>query len=168
MLQYDFEQSVGYWVTVTSLAFHRLLNEELAPHGITFRQSQVLGWLALKGPLSQSQLACYMQVEAPTLAGLIDRMERAGWIRREACPDDRRKKLVVTNCEAEPIWEQIADCARRVRSVATKGLSEEQIETLRGQLKQVHENLLDALSSRELSSEPTCRPSTDDRHGERT
>lgn len=90
-MDYDFEESVGYWVTITSLVFRRRLNEELQPYGITFRQSQVLGWLVLEGELSQSELGTRMEVEAPTVKGLIDRMEAAGWVKRIQCPTDRRK-----------------------------------------------------------------------------
>ena len=41
MIQYDFEASVGYWITLTSHFYQQQLNEELAPYGITFRQFQV-------------------------------------------------------------------------------------------------------------------------------
>ena len=47
MLEQDFEQSVGYWAHMLSRAFERALNEELKPLGITLRQCQVLGCLAM-------------------------------------------------------------------------------------------------------------------------
>ena len=34
-LQYDFSNSVGYWITSASHAIQRALNEEVRPHGIT-------------------------------------------------------------------------------------------------------------------------------------
>ena len=55
-IEHDFEASVGYWVTVSALAFRKSLNEELAPHGVTYRQSQVLGWLT-KGIISLGNAA---------------------------------------------------------------------------------------------------------------
>lgn len=140
-MDYDFEASVGYWTNVTAQAFRRALNEELAPHGITFRQAQALAWLVLEGDLSQSELAVRMEIEPPTLAGIIDRMEAAGWVRRMACADDRRKKLVRIEVEAEPVWEKFTDCARRVRAQATAGLSDREVEQLRSLLQTVHDNL---------------------------
>lgn len=140
-MDYDFEASIGYWVTITSLAFRKSLNEELAPHGITFRQSQVLGWLVLEGELSQADLACRMEVEAPTLKGLVDRMESAGWVERTPCSQDRRKKLVRPTSAAEPVWDLIAKCARNVRQDATAGLSSEDVNQLHAMLRIVHQNL---------------------------
>ena len=100
------------------------MTEEVAPHGITYRQSLVLAWLAIEGELSQAELATKMMVEPPTLVGILDRMERDGWITRNSCPSDRRKKLIRATSAAEPVWEKIAEGARRVRALAVEGLSE--------------------------------------------
>ena len=123
MLEYDFEESLGYWLTIATQGLHRAFNDELAPHGLTFRQSQVLLWLVLKEELSQNQLAALMQIEPPTLAGIVDRMLKAGWIQRRSCPQDRRKKLVSVSPKAEPVWETIVECARTVRARAEENLT---------------------------------------------
>jgi MarR family transcriptional regulator for hemolysin len=140
-LEYDFHQSIGYWLTMTTQAYHRAVSDELLPHGITYRQSMVLGWLALEGELSQIELANKMMVEPPTLVGILDRMERDGWISRHNCPSDRRKNLIRANPAAEPVWEKIVECAMRVRGRATHGLSERQLATLKRLLRRVNQNL---------------------------
>jgi len=140
-LEYDFAQSIGYWLTMTTQAFHRSVSEELLPHGITYRQSMVLGWLALEGELSQTELANKMMVEPPTLVGILDRMERDGWISRHNCPTDRRKNIIRANPAAEPVWERIVECAMRVRERATQGISERQLLTLKKLLRRVGQNL---------------------------
>jgi MarR family transcriptional regulator for hemolysin len=141
MLEYDFEESIGYWVCMTSHELERALNAELAQHGITYRQWQVLGWLALEGSLSQTELAERMRIEAPTLVGILDRMERDGWIQRQSCPDDRRKKLITATPRVEPIWSRITSAARRVRARATQGLNPKELQTLKELLGTVRENL---------------------------
>jgi MarR family transcriptional regulator for hemolysin len=141
MLQHDFQQSIGYWLTTTTQAYHRAVSDELLPHGITYRQSMVLGWLALEGELSQTELANKMMVEPPTLVGILDRMERDGWISRHHCPTDRRKNLIRANPAAEPVWEKIVECAMRVRERAMHGLSERQLTTLKKLLRRVSQNL---------------------------
>ena len=141
MLQYDFEESIGYWLTITTQAVHRALNDELAPHGITYRQSQVLAWLAVEGELTQADLSCRMLIEPPTLVGILDRMERDGWITRENSPTDRRKKLIRPNPAAEPVWEKIVSCAKRVRARATRGMTPDEVETALSLLRRIHENV---------------------------
>jgi MarR family transcriptional regulator for hemolysin len=141
VLEYDFEQSAGFWLCTTWLAYQRAINEELAPQGITFRQAQVLGSLALEGELSQSELAERMRIEPPTLVGILDRMERDGWIRRRTCPHDRRKKLISPAEAAEPVWTKIVACAKRVRSRATQGLNRQDKRLLRELLERIQQNL---------------------------
>jgi MarR family transcriptional regulator, transcriptional regulator for hemolysin len=141
VLQYDFEGSIGYWLTMTTQAYHHAVFEELAPHGITYRQSMVLGWLALEGELSQAELAAKMMIEPPTLVGILDRMERDGLISRHNCPADRRKKLIRANEAAEPVWEKIVECGSRIRARATEGLSDRQLAVLNKLLRRIGHNL---------------------------
>lgn len=141
VLEYDFSNSVGYWTVMASHALQRALNDEVRPHGITSRQCQVLGFLALDGPLSQSALAERMGIEPPTLVGILDRMERSGWIERRPCPDDRRKKLIWIMPAAEPVWAKIVSCAKEVRRRATDGLSPAELAMLKQLLHRVRRNL---------------------------
>jgi MarR family transcriptional regulator for hemolysin len=140
-MNYDMQESLGCWLTLTTQAYHRAVSDELTPYGITYRQSMVLGWLVLGGELSQTELAGKMMIEPPTLVGILDRMERDGWIARHDCPGDRRKKLVRITSAAEPAWNQIVECAARVRQRATRGLSERQLATLKKILAKVQQNL---------------------------
>ncbi len=143
MLEYDFEASIAYWVGMTARLFEQALNEELTPHGITYRQWQALGWLALEGELSQTQLAERMQVEAPTLVGILDRMERDGWITRHPDATDRRKKLVRPTPRVQPVWAKIVRVARKLRAEATQGIAPEELELVKKVLGKIQDNLKD-------------------------
>jgi MarR family transcriptional regulator, transcriptional regulator for hemolysin len=141
VLHFDFQESIGYWLTLATQAYHRAISESISPHGITYRQSLVLAWLAIEGELSQAELASKMLVEPPTLVGILDRMERDGWITRNDCPSDRRKKLIRATDAAEPTWEKIAECGKTVRAQATEGLNPNEISTLKELLGKVARNL---------------------------
>jgi MarR family transcriptional regulator for hemolysin len=108
-----------------------------------------LGCLALEGPLSQTDLAERMRIEPPTLVGILDRMERDGWIRRDADKRDRRRKLIHPQPAAKPVWSKMVACAKRVRAKATHGMSEQQLAQLKRLLTMVQSNLLEAAPSRE-------------------
>jgi MarR family transcriptional regulator, transcriptional regulator for hemolysin len=140
-LEYDFEESVGYWMVLAAQAFQKALNDELAPHGITFRQCQVLGWLALDGELSQVDLASRMMIEPATLVGVLDRMERDGLIYRQATATDRRRKMIRVSPQAKDVWAKVVCCARKVRSRAVVGLTPNQVHGLIKTLRTVLGNL---------------------------
>jgi len=149
VLEYDFENSVGYWICQASHAFQRAFNEELAPQGVTYRQAQVLGCLALEGRLSQTDLADRMRIEPPTLVGILDRMEQGGWIRRDGDKQDRRKKLVQPTAAAKPVWTKIVVAAKRVRERAAHGMTAAQLAQLIKLLGMVQSNLNAAAAQRE-------------------
>jgi len=149
VLEYDFENSVGFWICQTSHALQRAFNEELAPQGVTYRQAQVFGCLALEGQLSQTDLAERMGIEPPTLVGILDRMERDGWIRRDGDKTDRRRKFIQATPAAKPVWTKIVAVAKRVRSRATRGMTAAQLAQLKKLLTQVQANLAEAAVQRE-------------------
>ena len=141
MLQFDFDESLGYWVCSTSHAFRRALNAELVKEGITYRQWEVLARIALRGELSQTELADCLGIEAPTLVGILDRMERDGWLDRYSCPNDRRKKRIRATEKAETVWARMVDCAHRVRALAREGLTQEDLDQLRSICPRIRSNL---------------------------
>lgn len=141
MLQYEFEESLGYWICSTSHAFRRSLNAELEKQGITFRQWEVLAWIAFEGGLSQVELADRLGIEAPTLVGILDRMERDGWLDRYNCPNDRRRKRIRATEKAEMVWVRMVECARKVRAIARAGLSDEELDQLKSICERIRDNL---------------------------
>ena len=132
MLHFDFEHSVGYWIFAATQDVCCAMNEELAAHGITYRQWETLAWVSKDGEMSQSELAERMSIEAPTLVGVLDRMEPR-WLDSAAF---RRRTI---GAKTDPTHApgraavgqngQIAHTACAGR--ATKGLSEEQLRQLR-------------------------------------
>jgi MarR family transcriptional regulator for hemolysin len=141
MQPYDFEESIGYWLTIVTQSYHRALNERLAPYGVTYRQSHVIGWLMLEGELTQAELARRMMIEPPTLVRILARMEALGWITRQDCPADRRRKLIRLTDSAEPVWAKMVTVGKQVRQIAGRGLSADEQYVLKDLLRRVRDNL---------------------------
>jgi MarR family transcriptional regulator for hemolysin len=141
MLEYDFQSSIGYWLCMTAHAYERAMNEQLARQGITYRQAQVLGWLALEGELSQIELASRMDIEPATLVRVLDRMERDGLVARSAAANDRRRNVIKPLAKAKPMWKKITTTAERVRGRVVEGLSPRQIATFKEVCRVVQANL---------------------------
>lgn len=152
MLDYDFEESVGYWVCTTAHALRRALDVKLAKEGITFRQWEVLAWLAVQGDQSQGELADRIGIEAPTLVGILDRMERDGWLDRYPCSQDRRKKRIRVTDKAQSVWDRMVECARQVREQAIEGTSAEELVLFKNLCGRIRGNLLQAPTEPEPKS----------------
>jgi MarR family transcriptional regulator for hemolysin len=141
MLEYDFQSSIGYWLCLTGHAYERAMNEGLARQGITYRQAQVLGWLALEGELSQTELAGRMDIEPATLVRVLDRMERDGLVARSGCVGDRRRNVIKALAKSRPVWKKITATAERIKAQVVEGLTERQIATFKEVCRVVQANL---------------------------
>ncbi len=80
-------------------------NEVAKRVGLGPSDSQLLGLLRLDGPLTPGRLAELTGLTTGTVTGVLDRLERGGFVRRERDPADRRK-VVVT-----PVPEGVARLA---------------------------------------------------------
>ena len=153
MLNYDYDESVGYWLATATHAVRRALESELCREQITIRQWEVLNWLAMEGDLTQAELAERMCVEPPTLTGILARMERDGWLERRGCTADRRCKRLAPTDRAEAVWSRMAACGHRVRKHATQGLSDGDLQTLKSICARIRQNLAtNALDSEQAAA----------------
>jgi DNA-binding MarR family transcriptional regulator len=156
VLEYEWESSIGYWVCTTSHALRRAFSTELGEEGMTFRQWEVLAWLSANGNLSQAEMAECMQIEPHTLAGVLRRMERDGWLDRKCCAHDRRKNTIVPTEKAEEVWVRAVECCHRVRARAIEGLTADELELFKQTCEKVRANLAADISVEVSESE--CDP----------
>ena len=84
----------GYLIYKASRLFIRLNEARLASHGLVAGQIPVILALGRSGTLPQKELTRIGEVEQPTMACLLARMERDGLIERVPDPEDRRNNQV--------------------------------------------------------------------------
>ena len=72
-----------------------LLNHQVGAHaGLNDVDLDCLDLVARYGPLSPSALAQRAALHPATMTGILDRLERGGWVARERDPSDRRAVVV--------------------------------------------------------------------------
>jgi DNA-binding MarR family transcriptional regulator len=87
--------------TLRFIASAVLHNQQVAQRvGLGASDSQVLSLLNLHGPQTPGRLAETTGLTTGTVTGVIDRLERGGFVRRERDAADRRKVLVTPVAEA--------------------------------------------------------------------
>lgn len=87
----------------------------LADHGLTFARFEVLTLLSFtrEGRLPMGKLGARLQVHPASVTSAVDRLERQGFVRREAHPTDGRATLAVLTEEGRAV---AADAAARLNS----------------------------------------------------
>lgn len=108
---------------------------ESAGIGITPGEARALVYAARFGEVRQSVLAERMGLEAMTVSGYIDRLERRGLVKRAPDPADGRAKLVRLTDKADQTLEAIARMGAEVRGRARGDMSDEEWSSLLTLLK---------------------------------
>lgn len=71
--------------------FHEAIAERL---GLSAVDSRVLSYLLEAGPVPAGRLAELTGLTSGAVTGMIDRLERGGFVRRDRDPEDRRRVIV--------------------------------------------------------------------------
>ena len=95
-------------VMATADTFRRESQRLFRPHGLTGAQYNVLNILAheLTG-ISQRELGDRLVVDRSNVTGLLDRLEKNGWVRRVDHPDDRRVYRISLTPAGRSLWQKI-------------------------------------------------------------
>jgi DNA-binding MarR family transcriptional regulator len=83
-------------VIVLAQHLERSVNEALAEHHLSLGQFDILATLRRQpdGRLTPTQLMQSVMLSSGGMTNRLDRLEEAGWVRRQADPDDRRGVVV--------------------------------------------------------------------------
>ncbi|GAA1302832.1 MarR family transcriptional regulator [Saccharothrix xinjiangensis] len=81
----------GRELSTAVVAFHEAVGAHL---GVTAVDQRALALIAGKGPLTAGALAKEINLTPGAVTGVADRLERAGLVRREPDPEDRRRVVI--------------------------------------------------------------------------
>lgn len=110
------------------LRFERLLRqyEELTP-----AQYNILRILRGEGkPLPILEVAARTITQVPGITGLIDRLQKRGWVRREPCTEDRRVTYVRITDAALGLLARIDEPIMRLHKEVAGGLTRAELREL--------------------------------------
>jgi MarR family transcriptional regulator for hemolysin len=129
--QPDRAEAVGLLIHALSKGWRTELDKRLRPLGLTRAQWQAL--LALSragGTLSQRELAEFLDIGAPAMVALVDRMERDDLVVRSSDPGDRRRNAIGLTPRARRLLTTIHAVARELRREVTSALTPHEMDQL--------------------------------------
>lgn len=135
------EESLGYAVNQLARQFARELHQRIAPLGVVPGQFAQLLALYEDDGITQQELCDIVEIEQPTMANTLGRMERDGLIERRPHPSDGRKWLIYLTDNARRLEGSLTEAAESVNTLATSGLSKVERSTLMRLIATVSANL---------------------------
>jgi DNA-binding MarR family transcriptional regulator len=81
----------GFLAQKVGTLFLQAVADRLARIGLSNRQYFVLAGVETAGPVSQQDLARLLSIDPTVMVGLVDELERSGFVSRTRDPADRRR-----------------------------------------------------------------------------
>jgi MarR family transcriptional regulator, lower aerobic nicotinate degradation pathway regulator len=134
---FDIENSLGFLLAKSYQRAYALFKAPLEKYSLTPKQFSLLAFLWKQDGLSQVELSDQCQIDRTTIGGLIDRLQKQGYVRREPNPEDRRAFQIHLTDQGRALEEELLSIAGKVTDTFTAGLSPEETETLRRLLKKL-------------------------------
>jgi MarR family transcriptional regulator, organic hydroperoxide resistance regulator len=125
----------------TTRGFLRHFSRRISQHGVNFGQWPFLRVLWAEDGITQAQLAARVRMRSPTTVAAVDWLERNGFVRRRAHPEDLRKINVFLTPKGRRIYPKLAPEIRYVNERAAKGLSARELAQLKALLGRLRSNL---------------------------
>ena len=85
-----------------------------APFGLTIRHFGILLLLTRRGAMRQTEVADAIRLDRTTTMNVVDELEHAGFVSREADPDDRRANAVTATPKGSRWLEKIRPRAEKI------------------------------------------------------
>jgi len=141
---FKFSEAPGHQIRRAHQLSVAIFMEETASFDVTPVQFAILNALMDDPGEDQTTLAGRVAFDAATSGSVISRLETKGWVRREADPVDKRRKLLWVTPDGEKVALDMKRAVNRVQSRLLDPLTKperEQFSALLGKLITGHEGV---------------------------
>ncbi len=125
----------------------RIMNNMLEPFGLTYAQYLVLKKLQAEEGLSAKSLLSELDTDKATLSGIISRLEKADWLRREKDAEDRRLMHIFLTDHARMKLPEIVDMESNCEDVLLYNFKNREIKNFKELFKKLIEAQEEALKT---------------------
>jgi DNA-binding MarR family transcriptional regulator len=121
----------------------RQISVYLEPHtrelGVSPAEGHLLSYLRSYAPTPIGDLVRIFGIKQSTLTSMLDRLEEAGFVRRETNPGDRRSFLVQISPAGRELADRLNECIQTLEAEIRKRLKPRDLEGFRAVMSAMEE-----------------------------
>lgn len=136
---------VGRLINMVSHQMKRQINATEDEDGLTNMQKLILHHImfeSMKGDLFQKDIEKEFEIRRSTATGILQLLEKNGFIDRQPVEQDARLKKIVPTEKAVAVREKLIENVHYMEELLRKGVAEEDLDVCVRVLEQMSENLL--------------------------
>ena len=129
-------------ICLLNSVLERAGDRRAASHGLTMTQWFALGCVghAEDHGVTHSELGQRLMLSKAPITGVVDRLERGGYVVREADAHDRRVSRVKITVKGEEVWEAVRIELRILSGEICEGVADADLVEIQGFLERLLEN----------------------------
>ncbi|MBS4024076.1 MAG: MarR family transcriptional regulator [Clostridia bacterium] len=144
--------SIGKWISLLYRYGHIYVTKELEPYNIGKGQFLFLLALYHKDGLPQEELAGFLNIDKGTTARAIDKLEKAGYVKKEPNQKDLRSNQVFLTQQAKELEPHIYAILHSWTEILITGMTEAEVEKAFSLLTKMAQNATDHIQKDRNSS----------------
>ncbi|KOA20020.1 multiple antibiotic resistance protein MarR [Clostridium homopropionicum DSM 5847] len=137
----SYDESIGQLTNQTNKKLMRYLNSKLELHDITLEQWNVLLKLSQHEKINQKQLADKVDKDQPTLARILDILERKKLVERKPNKEDKRAFTLHITDKGLSLKEKVEPFLESFFEIIILGISNEDLEIYKHVLTKINSNI---------------------------
>jgi DNA-binding MarR family transcriptional regulator len=146
----DWELRLGYLIHDVSRLRRSAFDRCMKPLNVTRSQWWVLAYLSREDGMPQTRLAEQLDIGKVAIGGLIDRLEKSGFLRRQPDTVDRRVNRVFLESKGKKLVTGMRRINHGMNAKILAGLDDAKLESTAETLSAIKANLLAYLQSDEV------------------
>ena len=133
----ELKDCMNFLLSVSQNKVFKYFSKLLEDYGVTPAQYGVLNCLWREGQLSPKQIGEMVYLEAPTVSGILDKMQKAELIERSVDPKNRRNVLVIATQKSNKIRDEVEAATFKLNNKVLQNLSDNDKEVLKKSLETI-------------------------------
>ena len=133
---------LGYLLADISRFIGRVFDRRAAPSGLTRVQWRAIKCLQQQQGQTQAALAELMDMEPIAVGRVLDRLQKAGFVERQADPSDRRCWRLYLTAQSVAVIATMETVAQSLREDSVQGVDPQELTTTLKVLAQIRETLI--------------------------
>lgn len=124
-------ECINFLLSVSQHKVFKYYSQLLQEYDITPAKAGILTCLWSEKQVTPKQIGNWLYLEAPTISGLLDKMQKQGLINREIDPNNRRVVFVTTTEKADALKQNIELVTEKMNQTVVQNLSAEEVSVLK-------------------------------------
>lgn len=127
------DNCMNFLLSVTQHKVFKYYSKLLEEHGVTSAQAGILTciWSEPENKITPKEIGQQLHLEAPTVSGILDKMQKADLIHREVDPNNRRVVFVTPTEKANRLRPEIEKTTETMNQQVLKDFSPEEAALLK-------------------------------------